>query len=53
VVHDPERREDAVKSVLDFARVELGLNLQGVVPSAITGHKGNQEYLAAWKKCIT
>jgi 23S rRNA (cytidine1920-2'-O)/16S rRNA (cytidine1409-2'-O)-methyltransferase len=50
VVRDPTRREEAVRKVLDFARAGLGLNLLGVVPSAIRGPKGNQEYLAVWRK---
>ena len=50
VVRDPARREEAVRKVLTFARAALGLHLLGVVPSAIRGPKGNQEYLAVWRR---
>jgi 23S rRNA (cytidine1920-2'-O)/16S rRNA (cytidine1409-2'-O)-methyltransferase len=35
--------------VLAFA-AGLGLESLGVVPSAIKGPKGNQEYMAVWRK---
>ena len=50
VVRNPQRREEAVRKVLDFARDELGLHSLGVVPAAIKGPKGNQEYMAVWRK---
>ena len=31
-----------------FAAAELGMVLEGVIPAAIKGPKGNQEYLAWW-----
>jgi 23S rRNA (cytidine1920-2'-O)/16S rRNA (cytidine1409-2'-O)-methyltransferase len=46
VVRDEALRRQAVDKVLDFARDQLGLTVQGVVPSAIKGPKGNQEYIA-------
>lgn len=50
VVRDQALREQAVNSVLDFVRQRLGFTLLGVVPSAIRGPKGNQEYMAVWRK---
>ncbi len=49
VVTDEVLRQEAVERVLAFA-ADLGLNLLGVVPSAIKGPKGNQEYMAVWRK---
>ncbi len=49
VVRDPELRDGAVRKVVEFARLELGLDLMGVVPSAVKGPKGNQEYMAVWR----
>ena len=46
VVRSEELRMRAVDEVTAFARDELGLDCLGVVPSRITGPKGNQEYLA-------
>ena len=48
VVRDPALREQAVAKVITFAESELGLRLSGVVPSAVKGPKGNQEYMALW-----
>lgn len=50
VVRDSALREEAVGKVLEFARERLGLSLLGVVPSSIKGPKGNQEYMAVWRK---
>jgi len=44
VVRDPELRRQAIHSVVD-ALAEHGIGARGVVPSPITGAKGNQEYL--------
>ena len=49
VVRDERLRQQAVDKVLDFARDTLGLSLLGIVPSAIKGPKGNQEYMAVWR----
>lgn len=49
VVRDEALRREAVQGVLEFARDELGLELIGVIPAAIKGPKGNQEYLAYWR----
>lgn len=49
VVRDEALRGQAVDKVLTFAREGLGLALIGVVPSAIKGPKGNQEYMAVWR----
>lgn len=50
VVRDPALRQAAVDKVVTYCRDALGLDLEGVVPSAITGPKGNQEYLAAFRR---
>ena len=50
VVRDDALRQQAVDKVLDFARDTLGLSLTGIVPSAVKGPKGNQEYMAVWRK---
>ncbi|MDR2160783.1 MAG: TlyA family RNA methyltransferase [Desulfovibrio sp.] len=50
VVRDPELRQAAVDKVLDFARGELPLEAIGVVPAALKGPKGNQEYMAVWRR---
>ena len=52
VVRDEALRKQAVDKVLDFAQGTLGLTLLGVVPSAVKGPKGNQEYMACWKKLL-
>ncbi|MDR2891852.1 MAG: TlyA family RNA methyltransferase [Deltaproteobacteria bacterium] len=52
VVRDEKLRDQAVEDVLAFAKDELGLSLQGVVPAAIKGPKGNQEYLAVWGSTV-
>lgn len=49
VVRDEVVREEAVHKVQEYAKDELGLELVGVVPSAIKGPKGNQEYMALWE----
>jgi len=45
VVRSEELQLRAVAQVQEFARDELGLTVLGVVPAAIKGPKGNQEYL--------
>ena len=50
VVRNEALRQQAVDKVLDFARDALGLSLTGIVPSAVKGPKGNQEYMAVWRK---
>lgn len=50
VVRDPALRQRAVDDVLAFCRNSLGLACAGVVPSAIKGPKGNQEYLACLER---
>ncbi len=49
VVRDPQVRRQAVDSVLAFMG-GCGLECRGVVPAAIKGPKGNQEFLAWWVK---
>jgi 23S rRNA (cytidine1920-2'-O)/16S rRNA (cytidine1409-2'-O)-methyltransferase len=50
VVRDEGLRQQAVDAVVAFARDELGLVLAGCEPSAVLGPKGNQEYLAWFKR---
>lgn len=52
VVRDEELRQQAVDMVTAFCREELGLTVEGVVPSKILGPKGNQEYLSYMKKLV-
>ena len=52
VVRDDALRQQAVDKVLEFCRDALHLEAIGVVPSAVKGPKGNQEYMAVWKKTI-
>jgi 23S rRNA (cytidine1920-2'-O)/16S rRNA (cytidine1409-2'-O)-methyltransferase len=50
VVRREEDQAEAVAKVVDFARQECGLELVGVIASQVKGPKGNQEYLAYFKK---
>jgi len=50
VVRDDALRQEAIEIVTNFCRDELGLTIEGVVPSKILGPKGNQEYLTYMKK---
>ena len=50
VVRDESLRRQAVDKVLNFARDFLKLSLLGVVPASVKGSKGNQEYMAIWRK---
>ena len=52
VVRDETLRQEAVDMVTAFCREELGLTVEGVVPSKILGPKGNQEYLTYMKKLV-
>lgn len=50
VVRDEALHQKAVNKVTMFAERELLLTLQGVVPAAVKGPKGNQEFMAVWRK---
>lgn len=50
VVRDPALHQQAIDDVTGFAINELKLTLVGVVPSSIKGPKGNQEFIAYFKK---
>lgn len=50
VVRDEVLRREAVDKVTAFAAAVLGLSLVGVLPAAVKGPKGNQEYMAVWQK---
>jgi 23S rRNA (cytidine1920-2'-O)/16S rRNA (cytidine1409-2'-O)-methyltransferase len=45
VVRSPEARQAAVDKVADFCRERLGLVCRGIVPAAVKGPKGNQEFM--------
>ncbi len=49
VVRSKQMQQEAVDRVLAWARQSTALAELGVVPSRITGPKGNQEYLALWR----
>ena len=50
VVREEAQRQKAVAKVTDFAAQHLELDLLGVLPAAVKGPKGNQEYMAVWRK---
>ncbi len=50
VVRDESARQEAINKVVTFCEQELSLSFNGIVPSAILGPKGNQEYLAFFTK---
>ena len=50
VVRDEMLQQKAINKVVDFAKKELKMIFLGVIPSKIKGPKGNQEYLAYFKK---
>lgn len=50
VVKETSLQYEAVEKIIHFCQSELGLIFIGVVPSAIKGPKGNQEYLIYLKK---
>ncbi len=50
IVRSDADRQEAVDGVVAFCGNDLGLTLVGVVPSALLGPKGNQEYLAYFKR---
>ena len=49
VVREEALQREAVDKVRAFCENELGLRCLGVVPAAIRGPKGNQEYLACFQ----
>lgn len=53
VVRDEDLRQQAVDMVTHFCDTELSLQRLGVVPSKILGPKGNQEYLARFRRLDT
>lgn len=50
VVRDEAARQRAVDKILTFARETMGLESLGVLPAAIKGPKGNQEYMALFRR---
>lgn len=49
VVRDEAARQKAVNKVTGFCQEKLDLELKGVLPAAIKGPKGNQEYMALFR----
>ena len=49
VVRDPAVRERCVKKICAFAETELHWRRLGVIPSPITGPKGNREFMAVFR----
>ena len=50
VVRDEAARQRAVQKTLLFAEANLSLACRGVLPAAIKGPKGNQEYMALFER---
>ncbi len=50
VVREESARQEAIAKVQTFCAENLGLRCEGLVPSAILGPKGNQEYLALFTR---
>ena len=50
VVRDEAARQRAVDKIVSFCTGELGLEARGVLPAAIKGPKGNQEYMALFRR---
>ena len=50
VVRDEAARQSAVDKIVSFCTGELGLEALGVLPAAIKGPKGNQEYMALFRR---
>lgn len=50
VVRDEDARQRAVNKILAFTEANLHLNCRGVLPAAIKGPKGNQEYMALFER---
>lgn len=49
VVRDAAARQRAVDKILAFCAADLGLACEGVLPAAVKGPKGNQEYMALFR----
>ena len=45
VVRDMTKIEKAVNKITEFAERRVGFKVRGVIPSPISGQKGNMEYL--------
>ena len=50
VVRDEAARRRAVDKITTFCDAALGLTCEGVVPAAVKGPKGNQEYMALFSR---
>ena len=50
VVRDEAARRRAVDKILAFCAANLSLTSEGVLPAAVKGPKGNQEYMALFRK---
>jgi len=50
IVRDPALHQTAVQKVADFVVNDLGHRVIGIVPSAVKGMDGNQEFFACLRK---
>lgn len=50
VVRDEAARQRAVDKIVTFCDAQLDLSCDGVVPAAVRGPKGNQEYMALFRR---
>ena len=52
VVREENLQQEAVDRVRVFCETELGLRCLGAVPAAVRGPKGNQEYVACFRRIL-
>ena len=52
VVREESLQQEAVDRVRAFCETELGLRCLGLVPAALRGPKGNQEYLLCFRRIL-
>jgi 23S rRNA (cytidine1920-2'-O)/16S rRNA (cytidine1409-2'-O)-methyltransferase len=49
IVKDPDLHKDVVDALSRFFQAELGLEIQGSIPSPILGAKGNREFFLSMR----
>lgn len=52
IVRNEASRKKAINKIVTFCQNELGWESMGVLAAQIRGHKGNQEYMALFKKTL-
>ena len=50
VVRDEGARRRACEKIVTFSRDELGLSCQALLPAKVKGPKGNQEFMALFRR---